>query len=1199
MDKEIIKFEQVKDQTTEEYFQGNQFSVDAFKKKYALTNDETYVLALKRVCDFIASVEKTEAARQYWSSRWFDEIYNDWWHPAGSIMQGAGSGRNVSLANCFSRETEFITDKGVKTFEDYEDGYTVNVMNNYGSFVPAIIRNFGVQRLYKLTLGRHTIKKDVYCTLDHVWRTIKRGVIVEETTKDLKEGDVLPYIKRKWMPVKESGSRYYCPIGFIHGYVFGDGDYDKSTNTCRLHLCGDSKELIKLFSGFNWSIKTQEETITIQYLPSNFKTEIPTLHKYNEEYVLGFLIGYFAANGTVDKDGKAELASANSSILQTIKALVESIGIYTSDIRIIRHESSFDGNPEHKLYGMYIWKDCLFDSFFTKTNHKENWNKYKFYLQKDKSKVNWKVISLEETDRLEEVWCVQVPEYENFTLSGGINTHNCTTISLGKERNEEQWDSLESIVKNTAYTIAKCAAYRQGLGVDFSRLRPRGTNVMNSANESTGAVHWMEFEDKIGYYVGQKGRIPAMLFSLSCDHPDIEEFIKVKSDYTKIQNANISVQCTEAFYNAVEKNENWELKFEIPEVKVGDKIYVDIHSIDMSCIREKETGKYYKLATHDRKKEVFTKTVKARELLELIAKNMHTNAEPGIQNIDIARKYSNSDALYDPNDQYDSRILSTNACSEQYLSRESLCVLASINVGKFSTTKEIYIGQLEKIGKSINRFLDNVNECELIYKTFATPHQELAIKKLRRTGAGITNLSAWLFKKNMIYGTDESNLASEDFIKWFNYWLYISTEELGKEKGNFGLFDKEKWKNAPFVKRVIEESEKLNQEYKVPILKGNYARNVTVSSIAPTGTLSLMFRDFIMSYGIEPAFFMYFWKRTRMAGKYEYYFCVPRVVKEMFMEAGLSIPMESDTIKDTWDGKIGKPIAEFIDLHRGKFKFKESTDVNPMDKLDLMSKVMKWVDSSISVTYMLPIGSTWKDVYEFILASHKKEVKSIAAFPDRKMYGIVSSLSFKDLALNLINEGVTIHPQNFSDEELKELNLSRENISANIGNTPPKRLETLDADIYVVTVKGQKYCVVVGLQNGQPYEIFGGHLNGLGLKTNFKKGKISKVKKGQYALEFDDVYIEDFSKQFTPIEQILFRMVSLQLRHGISIKFICEQLQKATEDITTMASAAARVLKKYIKDGELVSGQKCPECSKELVYLDGCVSCSCGWSKCS
>jgi ribonucleoside-diphosphate reductase alpha chain len=992
--------------------------------------------------------------------------------------------------------------------------------------------------------------------------------------------------------------------------------------------------------------------------------------------------------------------------------------------------------------------------------------------------------------------------------------------------------------------------------------------------------------------------------------------------------------------------------------------------------------------------------------------------------------------------------------SEQYLSRSSLCVLGSINVEKFSLNKNEYIWQLEKISKSINRFLDNVNECELLNETYATPHQRIAIKKLRRTGAGVTNISAWLFKLGLEYGSDEANIAIEDFIKWYNYWLYVSSEENGKEKGNFELFNENKWKSAPFVDRVIKESKKLNKEYGVPILTGESARNVTVSSIAPTGcidentristnrglikikdllrnipdektflydipttqvstpygnqfisafynngnvkgyvlefedgrtlkisdthrikvlkngiisweyapnlkigdiailikdhsiepenyvslntlkssdpynlsectlpetlneklaewigiftgdgsitfrsenkkvdevrfpvyvgdrdlmdyiiritkelfgleckcskhenkemyevyihslnlgnflinnglskkdvctdvenckthiyhipelifrspknvicaylrglfeadgtisngqielmskfkhlvqevqelltyvgiqsyiskvdktksggfndemyrvyirfksdklifrekigflsnrknnllvssnyeidrekiylslndckkyreklvkiisskspiysrlsaamrsncsngivflnrdllseigtfieldfpfdlnkmfylkiknisrenirtfdievsdnhhsyitsngiinhnTLSLQFRGSVMSYGVEPAFFMYYWKRTRMSGKYEYYFCVPGIVRKKFKELGISLPIESDTILDTWDGKYGKPVAKIIDENKHLFKFKESVEVSPFEKLELMSKIMKWVDSSISVTYMLPIGSTWNDVYDFILKAYEKEIKSIAAFPDKKMYGIVSNISFKELAFKLKSEDVYMHSQNFSDEELKELNLSRELIVST--SSVPKRLNSLDAHIYTVSVKGEKFVIVVGIQNGQPYEIFGGHLNGLGIKQQFKEGKIIKVKRGQYALEFDDIFIEDFSKQFTPTEQILFRMASLSMRHGVPIDIVVQQLQRATDDITSMASAAARVLKKYITNGQRVAGQQCPTCgSSELIYVDGCVSCNCGWNKCS
>ena len=187
-----------------------------------------------------------------------------------------------------------------------------------------------------------------------------------------------------------------------------------------------------------------------------------------------------------------------------------------------------------------------------------------------------------------------------------------------------------------------------------------------------------------------------------------------------------------------------------------------------------------------------------------------------------------------------------------------------------------------------------------------------------------------------------------------------------------------------------------------------------------------------------------------------------------------------------------------------------------------------------------------------------------------------------------------------SDEELKELNIVKENIILNTQNAP-KRSTTLDAEIYSITVHGEKFVIVIGLQNGFPYEIFGGHMNGFGIKNKKTKGKITKISSGKYALEFGDIIIEDFSMQFTPVEQLLFRSTSLMLRHGIPIQFIVEQLQRATDDISSLASASSRVLKKYIENGQKVSGKSCPSCNgKSLLYFDGCVKCStCTWEACS
>ena len=118
-------------------------------------------------------------------------------------------------------------------------------------------------------------------------------------------------------------------------------------------------------------------------------------------------------------------------------------------------------------------------------------------------------------------------------------------------------------------------------------------------------------------------------------------------------------------------------------------------------------------------------------------------------------------------------------------------------------------------------------------------------------------------------------------------------------------------------------------------LKFDALRNVTNVSIAPTGSLSLMFRGLVMSYGIEPAWGLYYWKRSRISGKYEYYFNVPNIVRECFKKVNLEIPMESDTIKDDWEGSKGKKIAEFIDSNKSKIgiDFKCATDITCKEKL--------------------------------------------------------------------------------------------------------------------------------------------------------------------------------------------------------------------------------------------------------------------------
>ncbi len=337
---------------------------------------------------------------------------------------------------------------------------------------------------------------------------------------------------------------------------------------------------------------------------------------------------------------------------------------------------------------------------------------------------------------------------------------------------------------------------------------------------------------------------------------------------------------------------------------------------------------------------------------------------------------------------------------------------------------------------------------------------------------------------------------------------------------------------------------------------------------------------------------------------------MPKVVRDIYSKAGYEIPANSDTIEDSWDGQYGKPIADFIEKHKKDvgIKFKSSTEISAFDKLNLMSGVMKWVDSSISVTYMLPETANWKDIYDFILLAHEKEVKSIAAFPDKKMYGIVTFIPFKDLAIKLIKENVSIHPQNFSSDELSYIN-KISGIEINDGKivktTAPKRPKSLECDVYHVKVTKKldkprtfDYLVIVGLYNGDPYECFCME-NGF-IDKKYHNGVLTKKNKGQYELKFEDeTTIDNVIKDTTETEDALTRMISTSLRHGAQIEFVVDQLEKTEGDLWGFSKAISRCLKKYIPDGIKASGQ-CPSCKQEnLQRIEGCISCSCGWSKCS
>jgi ribonucleoside-diphosphate reductase alpha chain len=255
-----------------------------------------------------------------------------------------------------------------------------------------------------------------------------------------------------------------------------------------------------------------------------------------------------------------------------------------------------------------------------------------------------------------------------------------------------------------------------------------------------------------------------------------------------------------------------------------------------------------------------------------------------------------------------------------------------------------------------------------------------------------------------------------------------------------------------------------------------------------------------------------------------------------------------------------------------------SYDVPPLDKMRLVAEAQKWIDSSISITFNLPEEATVDAVKEIYMQAWKQGLKGITVYRD-------NSLS-----------GVLITEKNY-DQMTKEQVTPKKN-----DNLYEPRPEVLPCDIYETKYKETSLIVLVGLKDGEPYEVFISPNNDGAIDVEkHKTGKIKKVKSGHYDLIVENgevkTMINNISKTFDSVYGTLSRMVSMSLRSKVPLNFIVDQLNKDS-GFVAFEKVLSRILKKYIKDNTKTK-DLCPVCSSPLVFSDGCKTCiSCGWSKC-
>ncbi|MEL6171805.1 MAG: adenosylcobalamin-dependent ribonucleoside-diphosphate reductase, partial [Pseudomonadota bacterium] len=337
-----------------------------------------------------------------------------------------------------------------------------------------------------------------------------------------------------------------------------------------------------------------------------------------------------------------------------------------------------------------------------------------------------------------------------------------------------------------------------GIGYDFSTLRPKGAEVKGVAADASGPLSFMDVWDAMCRTIMSAGnRRGAMMATMRCDHPDVEEFISVKADPARLRMFNLSVLVTDPFMDAVKADGPWELVF-------GGKTF---------------------------------KTVQARDLWNKIMQATFDFAEPGVIFIDRINAANNL--------HYAETIAATNPCGEQPLPPYGACLLGSINLARlveapFEGPAEINASALKELVVTAVRMMDNVVDAS----RFPLESQAQEAEAKRRIGLGVTGLADALLMCGLRYGSEEAVAQTEDWLQQIAEAAYLASVDLAQEKGAFPLFDCDAFLASGTMQAMPDEVRDAVAEYGI--------RNALLTSIAPTGTISLYAGN--VSSGIEPVF---------------------------------------------------------------------------------------------------------------------------------------------------------------------------------------------------------------------------------------------------------------------------------------------------------------------------------------------------------
>lgn len=712
-------------------------------------------------------------------------------------------------------------------------------------------------------------------------------------------------------------------------------------------------------------------------------------------------------------------------------------------------------------------------------------------------------------------------------------------------------DSISGILK-AGEEIANITKRRGGVGLNLSSLRPYDAPVSNAARSSTGTYGFMDLYSNICRSIGQGGRRGALMIALNVKHPDAELFTKAKQDLKYCTGANVSLQITDEFMNAVIKDKKFIQQF-------------PINSKNPSII----------------------KNINARDLWKTICECAWNTGEPGLIFWDQCLKNL-------PAECYEEfKSISVNPCSEVVLSNDS-CRLAALCLTKyvdrpFQTTcsfdftkfvKDIRIGmrlmdalvsaEIKQIDKIINKIkLDIIdNNSEVLFKNEITMWENFkhSAEQGRRTGLGLFGLGDCLTQLRIKYDSNEALELINNIFKCFRDIAYNESIEMAKEYGPFPAFNWDKEKDCEFIKRLPKDIKDDLQKYG--------RRNISLLTCSPTGTLAIIAG---CSSGMEPSFrFMYLRRRKinsndlqtktdfidELGDKWSHHMQLENNVKLYFRNIGKEIPKNITSDEE---------LMEYLPKY-----FITSDKINWKRKIEILGTMVQYIDHSISNTTNLPNNVKPELIEELYELAWKKGLKGLTVYRDGSRSGVLLS-----------NEQI-------DKQKIEQLPVDIQRSVA------PKRPDKLPCDVYVTSTNKKEYVVIVGLLNNSAYEVFCGEYDNEIPKKPFN-GFVEKKGKGKYILNYihgTDLRQVDINQYFDNKEHAtITRLISMSLRHGSPLPYVIEQLQKSASNMFEFGPSLSRILKKYVKLEDLKETHKtCSKCNSPNILLtheDGCFTIKC------